>query len=69
MNITMEQPDNYISLYDYLGQAAGIKLGDQVYKEAIRKNIKMSTREISNKSYTGKVMLYPEMFLKEYFNK
>jgi hypothetical protein len=69
MNITMEQPGSYMSLYDYLGHAAGIKLGEQVYKEAIRKKVEMATREVSNKSYTGKVMLYPETFLKEYFSK
>ena len=69
MNITMEQPEKYMSLYDYLGHAAGLKLGEQVYKEAARKSVKVTTREISNKSYTGKVMLYPEAFLKEYFGR
>ena len=29
MNITMEQPEKYMSLYDYLGHAAGLKLGEQ----------------------------------------
>ena len=69
MNITMEQPEKYMSLYDYLGHAAGLKLGEKVYKEAARKSVKMTTREINNKNYTGKVMLYPEAFLKEYFGR
>ena len=67
MNITMEQTDNYLSLYDYLGHAAGVELGERVYKAATRKDIKMMSREISNAKYTGKVTLYPEMFLREYF--
>lgn len=69
MNITMEQPEKYMSLYDYLGHAGGARLGEQVYKEATRKSVKVTTREISNKTYTGKVMLYPEAFLKEYFGR
>ena len=69
MNITQEQPENYMSLYDFLGKPAGMNLGQQVCDEATRKNIKMLPREVSTKNYTGKVMTYPEMFLKEYFNK
>jgi hypothetical protein len=58
---------NMMSLYDYLGHAAGPVLGEQVAKKATSMGIKMETREISNPRYTGKVMLYPEGFLNEYF--
>ena len=56
-----------MSLYDYLGRAAGMELGDQVAKAAIKEGIQMSSREVSNPKYTGKVTLYPEEFLKLYF--
>jgi hypothetical protein len=57
-----------MSLYDYLGHAAGTQLGEQVAKKATAMGVKMDTREVSNPKYTGKVMLYPEVFLTEYFN-
>jgi ribosomal protein L18 len=56
-----------MSLYDYLGHAAGAELGEQVAKRATSMGVKMDTREVSNPKYTGKVMLYPEGFLNEYF--
>ncbi len=56
-----------MSLYDYLGRAAGMELGEQVAKVAIKEGIQMSSREVSNSKYTGKVTLYPEEFLEKYF--
>ena len=58
---------NMLSLYDYLGYAAGEKLGKEVAEAAAKTQVKFEMREISNPKYTGKVMLYPEGFLKEYF--
>ena len=56
-----------MSLYDYLGHAAGMELGEQVAKVAKKQNVKMETRHVSNPKYTGNVTLYPEQFLREYF--
>ena len=58
---------NMLSLYDYLGYAAGEKLGKEVAEAAAKTQVKFEMREVSNPKYTGKVMLYPEGFLKEYF--
>lgn len=58
---------NMLSLYDYLGYAAGGILGKEVAEAAEKSNVKFELREISNPKYTGKVMLYPENFLKEFF--
>lgn len=58
---------NMLSLYDYLGYAAGEKLGKEVWDAAANADVKTEVREISNPKYTGKVMLYPENFLREYF--
>ena len=59
----------YLSLYDYLGKPAGNDLGKEVAAAAIKANIKIQTREISNPKYTGKVHLYPKDFLEFYFRE
>ena len=56
-----------LSLYDYLGYPAGNNLGKEVAEAAANAKVKFEMREMSNPKYTGKVMLYPELFLKEYF--
>lgn len=61
--------DKMMSLFDYLGHAAGADLGKRVYLAARAKGANYSQREVSTKSYTGMVMLYPESFLNEYFNQ
>ena len=56
-----------LSLYDHLGYAAGGELGKEVAAAASKSKVKFEFREVSNPKYTGKVMLYPETFLKEFF--
>ena len=60
--------DNMMSLFDYLGRAAGADLGKKVYLAARAKGANFSQREVSTKAYTGMVMLYPKSFLDGYFN-
>ena len=55
------------SLYDHLGYAAGASLGAEVYAAAKKAKVAVETRYVSNPRYKGEVMLYPESFLKEYF--
>jgi len=59
----------YLSLYDYLGKAAGEKLGLEVAAEARKHEIQTQSREISNPKYTGIVYLYPKDFLEAYFRE
>ena len=56
-----------ISLYDYLGRAAGPDLGKQVATAAAKAGVKHEIREVSNIKYTGPIMLYPKSFLDLYF--
>ena len=56
-----------MSLFDYLGHAAGSELGRQVAEAASMSRVKSEMREVSNPKYTGKVMLYPKAFLDLYF--
>jgi hypothetical protein len=56
-----------LSLYDYLGKAAGSELGKQVAEYAKIKNTKIGIREVANPRYTGKVMLYEKSFLDDFF--
>ena len=57
-----------MSLYDYLGHAAGPELGRQVAYAAAKAGIKSEMKEVSNPKYKGNVMLYPKGFLDLYFN-
>ena len=67
----MSKNTEMLSLYDYLGKRAGEELGGEVTKaaKAHPKHIQLSSREISNPVYSGKVTLYPKWFLDEYFGK
>ena len=56
-----------VSLYDYLGHAAGPELGKQVAYAAAKAGIKHEIREVSNYRYKGPIMLYPESFLDNFF--
>jgi len=58
-----------LSLYDYLGKAAGEELGKEVWAAAAEANVPTQLREISNPKYTGKVTLYPKDFLDFYFRE
>jgi hypothetical protein len=56
-----------ISLYDYLGRAAGPELGKQVAAAAAAKNIPFNSRHVETKTYKGAILLYPKSFLDEFF--
>jgi hypothetical protein len=56
-----------ISLYDYLGRAGGPELGAKTTAAAVSMGIQLETRYVETKGYKGNVMLYPENFLKLYF--
>ena len=57
--------EDYLSLYDYLGHAAGGELGQKIAFEAAKKNINIKTKSIENPGYKGKIQMYPEDFLLE----
>ena len=60
---------NFMSLYDFLGHAAGTELGKEVATEAKKQGQKFIMKEVKNKTYTGKVMMYDIDFLTKYFTK
>jgi ABC-type proline/glycine betaine transport system substrate-binding protein len=57
-----------LSLYDYLGRAAGKKLGEQVAAYAKLRKARFGTKSVSNPAYQGYVMVYTKRFLDECFN-
>ena len=59
--------EELVSLYDYLGYAAGGTLGKEVATAAVQAKEQIGKRVISNTRYKGEVMLYRKAFLKEYF--
>ena len=56
-----------MSLYDYLGHAAGPDLGKKVAIAASKAGIKSEIREVSHIGYKGPIMLYPKSFLDNFF--
>jgi len=70
MNIQeKKQPEEtMLSLYEYLGRAAGSELGKQVIQKAIQQQVKVTSHQVSNIKYQGRILKYPISFLKEYFN-
>ena len=66
----MEAQKPYMmSLYEYLGRAAGSELGKEVEEVAVKLRETIQEQEVSNPKYTGKVKLYRREFLDEYFGK
>ena len=61
--------EEMLSLYDYLGKAAGQELGKDVFVAAAAKKVNTITKQVSNPVYKGKIVMYPKSFLNEYFNK
>ena len=49
-----------LSLYDYLGRAAGPDLGEEVAKAATAEKIKISAKYVSNPKYSGEILMYPK---------
>lgn len=62
------ETNELVSLYDYLGKAAGSVLGKQVYEAAKQEKLQLETRKVETPYYTGPVLLYPKQFLDQYFN-
>ena len=58
-----------VSLYDYLKKPAGPELGKQVAFAAANDKIKIDTKYVSNPKYKGDILMYPKVWLNEYFNK
>lgn len=67
--MTEDPAEKLVSLFEYLGRAAGAELGKQVATAATRAHETMDIRVVNTKTYKGKVMLYREVFLDEYFQK
>jgi hypothetical protein len=67
MEETVEQNPELLSLYNYLGRAAGKSLGGEVFRTAMVLKETVEERAISNPAYTGNVHLYRREFLDEYF--
>lgn len=60
--------EDLVSLYDYLGYAAGGSLGKEVADAAVKAKETIGKREINNTRYKGHVLLYRKAFLKEFFD-
>jgi hypothetical protein len=59
--------EEMLSLFDYLGYAAGHELGQNVAEYAKIRKVIGGMRSVSNPKYKGPVMLYTKEFIDEYF--
>ena len=55
------------SLYEFLGRAAGPELGKKVAAAASAAKVKITSHEVSNRTYTGTILKYPVSFLQQFF--
>jgi len=61
--------EKFLSLYDFLHRAAGQELGKQVQAAAKAAKIPVEYKQVNNRTYSGRVNMYPESWLRKYFNK
>ena len=64
---TEEKLPYMMSLFEFLGRAAGGELGAEVYKTARALKETINSSKIVNPKYEGNVMTYRREFLDEYF--
>ena len=65
----MKNETNMMSLYEYLGKAAGPELGKRVAEAATQARVKMDSHYVENSKYQGEILKYPKEFLDHYFKK
>jgi hypothetical protein len=56
-----------MSLYEYLGRAAGPELGKKVAEAAGKARVKIDSHYVENSRYKGDILKYPKEFLDSYF--
>ena len=64
-----EQKPYIMSLYEYLGKAAGSELGKEVAATAVALKETIQKKYIENTRYKGEILMYRREFLDEYFEK
>ena len=60
--------ETMLSLYDYLGHAAGSELGKKVATAAFHAGVITEVKQVTNHSYNGEIRMYPKGFLELYFS-
>jgi hypothetical protein len=69
MNAKQTNQTELLSLYDFLGKAAGSELGKQVYAwvKARGYGPMVKHRSVRTRSYVGNILVYPRQILTQYF--
>ena len=62
-----EQKPYMMSLYEYLGRAAGPELGKEVAETAVKLKETIEKKYIENTRYKGEILMYRREFLDLYF--
>jgi len=61
--------EKFMSLYDYLGHAAGPSLGKEVFEIAFKQKEPIIHKIIKTNTYSGKINMYRVSFLNSIFVK
>ena len=56
-----------MSLYEYLGKAAGSELGKEVAETAVKLKETIQRKYVTNTRYKGEILMYRREFLDLYF--
>jgi hypothetical protein len=57
----MKEKDEYLSLYEYLGRAAGSKLGAEIKKIAVENGVSTQMKDVPHSGFEGQVLTYPNV--------
>jgi len=66
-NMENKKDQTMMSLFDYLGKAAGRELGVAVHKVAMQFSVNVEIKTVATKTYSGEIKMYPKYFLDFYF--
>ena len=59
--------EQMMSLYDFLGKAAGPDLGKAVATAAAIAKVPITSKQVTTRTYSGEILMYPKSFLENYF--
>ena len=59
--------EQMMSLYDFLGKPAGSDLGKAVAAAATIAKVPITSKQVTTRTYSGEILMYPKSFLENYF--
>jgi hypothetical protein len=67
-NMETKKVTDWVTAFEFLGKPIGKEDGAKLYAKFTSLGLTHKSKEISNKKYTGKINMYPRLFLEIYFD-